>query len=105
MSHETNNSYPPGLYLIRRHGDLFRPGAHGYTREYVEAGFFPRDEAVKYLDVEGVSLELADQALGRMMSELAALQERVAAFQQQIATVQNNLVSSSKVANDGLVLR
>ncbi|MDP3328731.1 hypothetical protein [Parvibaculum sp.] len=47
---------PDGLYLIKRHGGWFRPGAHGYTRKLGEAGTFTGTEALTYLDAEGVSL-------------------------------------------------
>jgi hypothetical protein len=43
-------------HLIRRHGGFFRPQAMGYTTDIAQAGFFTKEEAEGYLDVEGVTI-------------------------------------------------
>lgn len=53
------DDYPPGKYFIRRHNAWFRPGAHGYTVHLAAAGLFDREKAVKYLDVEDLTIHHA----------------------------------------------
>ncbi len=46
-----------GQFVIRRNGAFFRPNAQGYTTHIVAAGFYTREEADNYANVEGVTIE------------------------------------------------
>ena len=43
-------------FVIRRGGAFFRPNAEGYTNHVIAAGYYTRDEADKYRNVEGVTI-------------------------------------------------
>lgn len=43
-------------FVIRRNGAFFRPNAEGYTNHVIAAGYYTRDEADKYRNVEGVTI-------------------------------------------------
>ena len=47
---------PDKDYVLRRKGYFFRPDAQGYTGNLAEAGRWTKDDAVKYLVAEGVTL-------------------------------------------------
>lgn len=57
MGSENNMVAVPGSYVIRRNGAFFRPNAQGYTNHVIAAGFYTREEADRYADVEGVTIE------------------------------------------------
>lgn len=46
------------LYFLKRHGGYFRPGAHGYTQDILEAGIFSREEANRYRCVDSPIVEI-----------------------------------------------
>ncbi len=60
------------LYLIRRHGGFFRPGASGYTESLASAGVFDGRKARAYLDVEGLSIVPLHSIAGRIKAEAIA---------------------------------
>ena len=45
------------LYVIKKRGLFYRPGAHGYTDQISEAGTWPKSEAEKHIDkIGGVTI-------------------------------------------------
>lgn len=73
------------LYLIRRHGGYFRPGARGYTVELAAAGTFPAVTARQYLDVEGLSVVPIQAVVARASAELAESESRTAGLRAFLA--------------------
>lgn len=71
----TATDYPPGDYLIRRHDAWFRPGAHGYTVHFGAAGVYSRDQAVRYLDVEGLTIHPLSEVREQMVADLNRARE------------------------------
>jgi len=69
---------PEGVYLIKRHGGWFRPGAHGYTQKLGDAGTFTGAEAIGYLDAEGVSLWPLVTVRAFVLSEIVELSAEMA---------------------------
>lgn len=65
------------IYLIRRHGQWFRPGAHGYTSEVNDAGLFLAHEARGYLDVEGVSVVVAGPVVDEAHAKAALVKVKL----------------------------
>jgi hypothetical protein len=65
-------------YLIRRHGGFFRPNAHGYTTDITQAGVFEKEEAERYLDVEGLTIHPLTEFREKINDELASLSARLA---------------------------
>jgi hypothetical protein len=59
------------LYLIRRHGGFFRPGAHGYTIHLAAAGLFDAKVARSYLSVDGLSVVPVGSVVKRAQIELS----------------------------------
>lgn len=76
------------IYLIRRHGGYFRPGAHGYTTEISAAGIFPGTVARGYLDVAGLSVV-------PLWSMRKAIEEKIAEANQAVANMQDMLFFAS----------
>lgn len=73
------------LYLIRRHGQWFRPGAHGYTSEVSDAGLFDAKEARGYLDVEGLSVVLAEPVVDEAQATAALRVVKIDGLMRRIA--------------------
>ena len=63
LAHQTPPATQPSAtvgadrFVIRRNGAFFRPNAEGYTNHVIAAGFYTREEADRYADVEGVTIE------------------------------------------------
>ena len=68
------------IYLLRRHGGFFRPGAHGYTADLWSAGLFGPDEARGYLDAEGVSATPLADYRDRVVKDIADRCAEIAAL-------------------------
>ncbi len=47
-------------HFIRRHGAWFRPDAAGYSSSLAGAGVYPKAEAEKYLQADGVTIHPAE---------------------------------------------
>ena len=62
--------YPPGKYFIRRNGGWFRPNASGYCIFLAGAGLYDRDDAVKYLDVVGLTIHHAVDKIADLEGEI-----------------------------------
>lgn len=46
------------LFFLKRHGNYFRPGAHGYTTDILEAGIFDEDDAKSYRNIDSPRVEI-----------------------------------------------
>lgn len=87
------------LYLISRHGGLFRPEAAGYTREVADAGVFTGKDARGYLAAEGVSLIPINDMRDRMQAELDQLTGKIAQVWQKMQIVNHPATWHAKRPN------
>jgi hypothetical protein len=83
--------YPPGKYLIRRHGGWFRPNAQGYCTDICDAGIYDRDDAIRYLDVEGLTIHPART----LLAEAEATMQRLFLQAVRLETVIQQLKESA----------
>ena len=72
----------PGLYMIKRHGLYFRPGARGYTSDIAYAGTYDHNEAAAYLDVEGLSIIPVTTLVAEIRREIAGHEARAYALKE-----------------------
>lgn len=72
------------IYLIKRHGGYFRPGAHGYTDRLAEAGLYLGKEARRYLDVDGLSLIPIEAVIQTMVAEREEAQRAIKSLDETI---------------------
>lgn len=64
------------LYLIKRHGQYFRPAAAGYTSDLSAAGVFTSDVARSHLNCEGLSVIALDSMRYAIISEIGELEAK-----------------------------